>query len=109
MAYAHPKERTFKAILRFYFSQHRSRGCKITHMVGVPMIVASFILIPLHWMTAAVLFVVGWILQFVGHYVYEHNSPVLLEIHSPLILLAALVLVVHEWKRFLTGKPIASS
>lgn len=49
------------------------------HLVGIPVIVISLFWLPIAWLThtpywpAITLFVVGWILQFVGHY-YEKNG-----------------------------------
>jgi uncharacterized membrane protein YGL010W len=50
------------------------------HTLGIPMIVLSLALgiagILLHglWIYAAGLFILGWILQFVGH-AFEHKAP----------------------------------
>jgi uncharacterized membrane protein YGL010W len=48
-------------------------------LLAAVMLVASVALLvvgrPLPPVAAAVLFVLGWILQFVGHYVYEKRSP----------------------------------
>ena len=52
---------------------------------------------------AAKLFNFGWSLQFVGHYVFEHNRPVLLELRSPFTLFSALLFVARLWYRFFTG------
>ena len=68
----------FKARFRLYSAAHRTDGCKITHLAGVPMIALSVIWLPCNWRVSVVLFVVGWILQFIGHYVFEHNSPMIL-------------------------------
>ncbi|ABD83085.1 Mpo1-like protein [Saccharophagus degradans] len=50
------------------------------HLVGIPVIVISLFWLPIAWLThtpywpAITLFIVGWILQFVGHY-YEKKWP----------------------------------
>ena len=42
------------------------------------MIFISLPLLVFDWRKSLVLFSLGWILQFIGHYVFEKNSPVLL-------------------------------
>lgn len=96
-------KRNFVQHLRYYKSQHKTVGCTVTHMIGVPMIVLSVLLLPFNRKASAQLQLGGWILQFIGHYAFEHNKPVILEMKDPLTLGAALVFVWHEWKRFLTG------
>jgi uncharacterized membrane protein YGL010W len=87
--------------LRFYRSQHRTVGCRATHMIGVPMIVVSLLVLPFNWKASAQLQIVGWILQFIGHSVFEHNKPVLLEMRDPITLWAALVFVFDLWRRLI--------
>lgn len=57
-----------------YKNDHTHPINKATHMVGIPMIVVSIPLFPLAPAPAAALFVVGWILQFVGH-AFEGKPP----------------------------------
>ena len=64
--------------LEYYRSQHQTTGCRITHLFGIPMIVFSIPLSVFNWQAALVLFIAGWILQFIGHYIFEKNSPVLI-------------------------------
>lgn len=47
---------------------------RMLHNFGIPMIVVSIPLVFFYWRWAVVLFVVGWILQFVGHFI-EGNQP----------------------------------
>ena len=69
----------FKKPLRDYLVEyaqdHAHIGTRLTHMVGIPMIVASLPLLPFNPPLGGALFVGGWTLQFVGHYVFEHNDP----------------------------------
>lgn len=63
-----------------YQKAHQHPANRITHSIGIPMIALSILLIPVCffvsrlWMLAVSLFVVGWILQFVGHY-FEGKPP----------------------------------
>jgi uncharacterized membrane protein YGL010W len=88
--------------LKYYRSQHKTVGCKITHMVGIPMIVLSFPIAFFNRRLATQFQAIGWILQFTGHYVFEHNQPVFLEAGDPLTAAAALVFVANEWNRALS-------
>lgn len=57
-----------------YHRDHQHPVNKATHMVGIPMIVAS---LPLMFFVPPVgisLFVLGWILQFIGH-AFEGKPP----------------------------------
>jgi len=63
-----------------YSHSHENRINRITHSFGIPMIALSILMIPFCffvpnlWMLALGLFVVGWILQFIGHY-FEGKPP----------------------------------
>lgn len=84
--------------LKYYRSQHRTMGCKVTHLVGVPMIAFALVVLFFDRKKAFMLFSAGWFLQFLGHYVFEHNQPILLTRgRSPYTLLSALVFVGEEW------------
>jgi len=93
--------------LAYYQSQHRSVGCKVTHMIGIPIIALSVPMLFFRPKLSLQLHLIGWILQFIGHYVYEHNKPVLLETKDPLILLAALQFCRDEWTLALHGRSLA--
>jgi uncharacterized membrane protein YGL010W len=63
-----------------YSTSHRNPVNRVCHTVGIPMITISLLLIPVAlwwppwWKAVAVLFVGGWIFQFVGH-VFEGKPP----------------------------------
>ena len=57
-----------------YRRDHTHPMNKATHAVGIPMIVLSLGVVFVNWKLAVRLFVVGWILQFIGH-AYEGNKP----------------------------------
>jgi hypothetical protein len=59
------------------------------------------------WRKASTLFCIGWIFQFVGHYCFEGNRPVLFsEARDPLTLICALIYAADGWGRLLTGRPL---
>ena len=63
-----------------YARSHQHPVNRICHTVGIPLIAASLVLLPLAiigpwlWRVAAVLFVVGWAFQLVGH-AFERKAP----------------------------------
>jgi len=63
-----------------YSHAHEHPMNRLTHSFGIPMIVLSIVLIPVCffvtnlWMVSVGLFLVGWILQFIGHY-FEGKPP----------------------------------
>ncbi|HEV7700957.1 MAG TPA: DUF962 domain-containing protein [Pyrinomonadaceae bacterium] len=63
-----------------YSESHQHPINKLTHTIGIPLIVISLVLvIPSFfvfglWRIALGLFVIGWILQFIGHY-FEGKPP----------------------------------
>ena len=57
-----------------YKAKHRHPLNKLSHSIGIPMIVVSLPIFFFDWRWALGLFVVGWILQFLGHAV-EGNQP----------------------------------
>jgi uncharacterized membrane protein YGL010W len=67
-----------------YKSKHRHPLNKLSHSVGMPMIVVSVPLFFFSWRWALVFFVVGWLFQFIGHAI-EGNQPAFFR--NPLYLL----------------------
>jgi uncharacterized membrane protein YGL010W len=63
-----------------YSQSHQTKINQITHKIGIPMIAVSILLILPSlffaglWKIALGLFVIGWILQFIGHY-FEGKPP----------------------------------
>jgi len=85
--------------MREYGEGHRHLGTRVTHMFGIPMIVASLPLLPTMPPVGAGLFVGGWILQFVGHYVFEKNQPKFFG--DPLNLIIGVIWAAVEWGKLL--------
>lgn len=63
-----------------YSHSHEHPINRLTHSFGIPMIALSILLVPASffitgmWRIDLGLFVVGWILQFIGHY-FEGKPP----------------------------------
>ncbi|MDT7602068.1 MAG: hypothetical protein QOF61_65 [Acidobacteriota bacterium] len=57
-----------------YKAKHRHPLNRLTHSVGIPLIVLSLPLFFFNWRWALALFVLGWVLQFAGHLI-EGNQP----------------------------------
>ena len=63
-----------------YAQAHQHPTNRFCHSIGIPMIAVSILvlvvalLVPGLWKLALALFVVGWVFQFVGHWI-EGNSP----------------------------------
>ncbi len=63
-----------------YSQSHQNKINQITHQIGIPMIAVSILLILPSifvaelWKITLGLFVIGWILQFIGHY-FEGKPP----------------------------------
>ena len=67
-----------------YKSKHQHPLNRLSHSIGIPMIVVSLPLFFFDWRWALAMFVVGWIFQFVGHAI-EGNQPAFLK--NPVYLL----------------------
>jgi uncharacterized membrane protein YGL010W len=57
-----------------YKAKHQHPLNRLTHSIGIPLIVISLPLFFFTWRLALALFIAGWILQFVGHAI-EGNQP----------------------------------
>jgi uncharacterized membrane protein YGL010W len=57
-----------------YKSKHQHPLNRLSHSIGIPMIVVSLPLFFVSWRWALALFVFGWVLQLVGHLI-EGNQP----------------------------------
>ena len=72
--------RTWESWIDEYSESHQNPINQLTHKIGIPMIALSLLLIPAsffisgRWRVSLGMFVVGWILQFIGHY-FEGKPP----------------------------------
>jgi uncharacterized membrane protein YGL010W len=63
-----------------YATSHQHPVNRICHTFGIPMIAVSILLVPvswagfLDWRVPLVLFIAGWVLQFIGH-AFEGKPP----------------------------------
>ncbi|HEX5734009.1 MAG TPA: DUF962 domain-containing protein [Blastocatellia bacterium] len=72
--------RTWDEWIRQYAESHQHPVNRVCHTVGIPLIAASIPLFVLGfiasglWLLALLMFVVGWVFQFVGHW-FEGKPP----------------------------------
>lgn len=81
---------TLQEYLNDYEAAHKHPLNKLTHVFGIPIIVASLPLMFLKPLIGTAMFVGGWILQFVGHH-FEGNGPKFFQ--GPIFLLIGVVWV----------------
>ena len=67
-----------------YKAKHQHPLNKLTHSIGIPLIVISLPLFFFSWRWALLLFGIGWALQFIGHAI-EGNQPAFFK--NPMYLL----------------------
>jgi len=84
-----------------YRRVHRHPVNQALHAVGIPMIVVSLVWVFFNWKIGVALFVIGWILQFVGH-AFEGKPPAFLS-NPKYLIIGPMWLVQKGWKK-LTGK-----
>jgi hypothetical protein len=68
-----PPQAPFSEKMAYYRTQHLSRGVRITHMIGTPVILAGMPLLAVKPRVGMPIFVGGWLLQIAGHRLFEHN------------------------------------
>ena len=73
-----------ESFIENYKAKHRHPLNKLTHSIGIPLIVVSLPLFLFNWRWALLLFLVGWALQFIGHAI-EGNRPAFFK--NPMYLL----------------------
>ena len=94
---------SLREYIAMYQKEHTTLGNKLTHMVGIPMIVASLPTTVVNPLLGGSMFATGWALQFAGHYIFEKNKPAF---YSDFYhLLVGPVWVATEWME-LVGLPV---
>ncbi len=96
-------QKTLREYIADYQHEHTKLGTKLTHMVGIPMIVASIPTALVSPPLAGSLFVGGWALQYAGHWIFEGNNPAFYS--DPYYLLVGPAWVAAEWLA-LFGLPV---
>ena len=96
-------KRSLREYIALYEKEHTKLGTKLTHMVGIPMIVAAFPTAVVSPPFAGGLFVGGWALQYAGHWIFEKNSPAFYS--DPYYLLVGPAWTLAEWLK-LFGLPV---
>ena len=91
-----------KALLAKYNADHQNPINRALHSVGIPMIASSLLLLPVNPLLAGFMFVVGWILQFVGH-AFEGKLPTFMS--DPRAFIAAPIWYIKK----LTGRADVSA
>ena len=87
-----------------YKAKHQHPLNRLSHSIGIPLIVISLPLCFLSWRWALALFVVGWLFQFIGHAI-EGSRPAFFT--NPLYLLVGpLWLLRRAAGAFGLGKPL---
>ena len=72
--------RTWDKWIDEYSESHQHPVNKVMHTLGIPMIALSLLLLPAlfvefaMWRIVVEFFVLGWVLQFIGHY-FEGKPP----------------------------------
>src|SRR4029078_4523381 len=97
-----------ESFIENYKAKHQHPLNRLSHSIGIPLIVISLPLFLFNWRWALLLFIAGWILQFVGHAIEENHpaffkNPVYLLI-GPLWLLRRAASVVGLEKSKLSSK-----
>jgi uncharacterized membrane protein YGL010W len=77
-----------------YKEKHQHPLNRLSHSIGIPMIVISLpLFFFIRWYWALALFVVGWMFQFLGHLI-EGNQPAFFK--NPMYLLAGPMWIAHR-------------
>jgi uncharacterized membrane protein YGL010W len=83
-----------------YHADHKHPLNHATHIVGIPAIIVSLVVVFFDWKWGLGLFVGGWILQFIGHGI-EGNRPSFMK--DPRFLLIGPLFIFQHGFRKLTG------
>src|SRR5205814_7147122 len=76
-----------------YKAKHTHPLNRLTHSIGIPMIVVSLPALFISWRLALALFVVGWLFQFLGHAI-EGNQPAFFR--NPVYLIIGLLWILRR-------------
>ncbi len=71
------KYKNFKEFYPFYLSEHSNKTCRILHVIGSSLVIALLIyaIVIQQYKLLLLLPVIGYGFAWVGHYVFEKNTP----------------------------------
>ncbi|MBL4661434.1 MAG: DUF962 domain-containing protein [Alcanivoracaceae bacterium] len=71
------KYKNFKEFYPFYLSEHSNKTCRILHVIGSSLVIAVliFTIAIQQYKLLLLLPVIGYGFAWVGHYVFEKNTP----------------------------------
>jgi hypothetical protein len=75
MGQAPPPEAPFAEKMAYYRTQHTSKGVRVVHLAGIPIIAAGLPLLFAKPKLGATMFIGGWAMNILGHRVFEKNLP----------------------------------
>ena len=82
-----------QSFIENYKAKHRHPLNKLSHSIGIPMIVVALPLFLFSWRWALGLFVLGWLFQFIGHAI-EGNQPAFFK--NPVYLLVGPLWLIRQ-------------
>jgi uncharacterized membrane protein YGL010W len=87
--------------MKQYDHEHTHPINKLLHGTGIPLIFTGCILLLLRWQWGLALFLLGWLLLFLGHRI-EGNKPAFFQ--SPVYFLAGPIWVAKEFWEKVCGR-----
>ena len=93
---------TFHDYMRSYHEDHQHPLNRLTHLVGIPMIVASLPMMVARPKRGLAMFAAGWAFQFAGHY-FEGKAPSFVARDWKYLAIGP-VWIANEWAEIVTGK-----
>jgi hypothetical protein len=68
---------TFAKFYRYYLREHRNRTCRRLHFFGtsIAVVLVSAALLVQRWELVPLALIQGYLLSWIGHFFFEHNTP----------------------------------
>jgi len=82
-----------ESFMENYRAKHQHPLNRLSHYIGIPVIVVSLAYLVFNWKVGLILFAVGWVFQFVGHFI-EGNQPAFFK--NPIYLLVGPLFVLRK-------------
>lgn len=93
---------TFDDYMRSYHDDHQHPMNRLTHLVGIPMIVASLPIMAKKPLRGLGMFTLGWVFQFAGH-AFEGKAPSFVARDWKYLAIGP-VWIANEWAEIITGR-----